>query len=120
MVRNCPKNAKSQNLNVHEITTTASSTLTPNLVVATTSTSTLTPTPPTKLTIAQQIHALEEQTTEEEQGVYLDAWVMGEDFCYAGLSEGHRSGSPSYNVQYEERFNDNLGSNIHVAPNNQH
>ena len=85
MARNCPKNAKAQNLNARETTTGTSNVPTPNPVVATTSTPTPTPSPPTKLTIAQQIRALEEQMTEEERGAYLDARDMGEDFCYAGL-----------------------------------
>ena len=81
MARNCPKNTKAQNLNARETTTAASNVPIPNLVVATTSTST--PAPPAKLSIAQQICALEEQMSEEEQGAYLDAQDMGEDFCYA-------------------------------------
>ena len=81
MARNCPKNTKAQNLNAHETTTATSNVPMPNLVVATTSTST--PAPPAKLSIAQQICALEEQMSEEEQGAYLDAQDMGEDFCYA-------------------------------------
>jgi hypothetical protein len=73
MARNCPKNAGATSPKARESTTT-----TPATSPATT------PTPPT-MTIAQQIHALEDKMTDEERGVYLDARDMGEDFCAAGL-----------------------------------
>ena len=41
-------------------------------------------TPPTKLTQAQQIRALEEAMEDEEQATYLDARDMGSDFWSAG------------------------------------
>jgi hypothetical protein len=75
MARNCPKNNR-QNTTIRTNTT---STPPP-------SSTTTTPTnQETKLTIAQQIHALENKMSEEERGAYLDARDMGEDFCSAEL-----------------------------------
>jgi hypothetical protein len=87
MARNCLKNSnsfKQTNANVREST---------NPTVATTSTTPASPVPaapvappvPPKLSLAQQIRALEECMTEEERGTYLDARDMGKDFCSARL-----------------------------------
>ena len=43
-----------------------------------------TTTPPTKLTRAQQICALEEAMEDEEHATYLDSRDMGADFWSAG------------------------------------
>jgi hypothetical protein len=52
-------------------------------VATATITTTLSVPPGPKLTIAQQIQALEEKMTKEERGVYLDGRDMGQDFCDA-------------------------------------
>ena len=80
MARDCPKNAnRNTTSNAHEATTETknsdppSNTSTPN-----------NKTPPTKLTRAQQIRALEEAMEDEEWATYLDARDMGSDFWSAG------------------------------------
>jgi hypothetical protein len=90
MARNCPKNNSSNitnhsNPNVREsaVSTPTAATITP--VTTTPVPATSAPPPvPLKLSLAQQIHVLEEKMFEEEHGNYLDACNMGEDFCSAG------------------------------------
>ena len=79
MARDCPKNAnRNINSNARETTTKTtnsdplSNTSTPNNKTS------------TKLTRAQQIHALEEAMEDEERASYLDARDMGSDFWSAG------------------------------------
>jgi hypothetical protein len=85
MARNCPKNTNLLNISNHpnacETTTTP-----PVPAIApttTTSANSMLPPIPPKLTIAQQIHTLEENMTDKEHGNYLDACNMGKDFCSA-------------------------------------
>ena len=80
MARDCPKNS---NRNVHS---NACETTTENKNASSPSTNNNTgvTTPPTKLTRAQQIHALEEAMEDEERATYLDARDMGSDFWSAG------------------------------------
>ena len=90
MASRCPKNANRNNTNQTNTTARETTTSTPT---TTTTTATTTPpvavaTPPPpgpKLTRAQRIHAIEEEMDEDEQGTYLDARDMGEDFCSAKL-----------------------------------
>jgi hypothetical protein len=90
MACNCPKNANpnrqnSANVRTNDATTTpTSSTPSPPPSAATIATVTPSVPPSLKLSIAQQICALEEKMTEEERGAYLDTWDMGQDFCNAG------------------------------------
>jgi hypothetical protein len=97
MAHNCPKNASQNRQNSANVrsnnTATAPPSSTPSptpptatVTTATIATVTATPAvpPSTKLSVAQQFHALEEKMTEEEHSVYLDAWDMGQDFCDAG------------------------------------
>jgi hypothetical protein len=87
MARNCPKNNNANvpnrpNSNARESTTTP-----PVPTVATTTATPAISAPPPvppKISLTQQIRALEEKMTEEERGNYLDARDMGEDFCSAG------------------------------------
>ena len=98
MASHCPKNANHPNVsNAQETTTNNTNTTTtdtnttnvPTPNVSNVATTTTTPTPPTnitpKLTRAQRIQAIEEEMDKEEQGTYLDARDMGEDFCAARL-----------------------------------
>ena len=81
MARDCPKNSNQNfNPNARETTTESKNTSSPS----TNNTSTTTTTPPTKLTRAQQIRALEEAMEDEEHATYLDARDMGTDFWSAG------------------------------------
>ena len=80
MVCDCPKNSNQNfNSNARETTTENKTTNSPP---KTTTTSDATPS--TKLTRAQQIHALEEAMEDEERATYLDARDMGSDFWSAG------------------------------------
>jgi hypothetical protein len=86
MARNCPKNSSSSsasrsNSNARESAVVPS---TPTNATTTTPATSAPPPVPPKLSLAQQIRALEEKMTEEERGNYLDARDMGEDFCSAG------------------------------------
>ena len=98
MASHCPKNANWQNsTNARETTTntmttntmTTDNTNVPMSNIPIVATTTTTPTPPPnitpKLTRAQRIWAIKEEMDEEEQGTYLNAQDMGEDFCAAGL-----------------------------------
>jgi hypothetical protein len=76
MARNCPKNNR-QNTIIRTNTTTS--------IPPPSSDTTIPTKQEPKLTIAQQIRALENQMSEEERGAYLDARDMGEDFCSAEL-----------------------------------
>jgi hypothetical protein len=95
MACNCPKNTNPNRQNSVSIQTNNAATTPPPstpsspppataTVAAATITVTPTAPPSPKLTIAQQIRALEEKMTEAEHGTYLDAWDMGQDFCDAG------------------------------------
>ena len=79
MARDCPKNTN-QNSNARETTTESKSASPPPAKPPTTTNAT----PPTKLTHAQQIRALEEAMEDEERATYLDARDMGSDFWSAG------------------------------------
>ena len=80
MARDCPKNTnQNTSSGARETTTENKKASTP----ATNNTPTIT-TPPTKLTQAQQIRALEEAMEDEEHVTYLDARDMGSDFWSAG------------------------------------
>ena len=80
MARDCPKNSnRNYNMNAHETTTNDKDTSPPSKP-----TTTNTNTTSTKLTRAQQIHALEEAMEDEERATYLDARDMGSDFWSAG------------------------------------
>ena len=80
MARDCPKNAnRNSNTNARETTTENKNDSKPS-----TNNNTNITTPPTKLTRAQQIHALEEAMEDEERATYLDARDMGLDFWSAG------------------------------------
>ena len=89
MASHCLKNTNySDSSNIWEMTTTnTTNTLTTS--IPTVVTNTTTPTPPPniapKLTCAQHIQAIEEEMDKEEQGAYLNAHDMGEDFCNARL-----------------------------------
>ena len=76
MACDCPKNAN-QNSNAHETTTTPQKSESPP------KNSNNSVTPPTKLTRAQQIRALEEAMEDEEHATYLDSGDMGVDFWSA-------------------------------------
>ena len=79
MARNCPKNAN-RNFNssaCEQITTNHDKTIDSSSTSAPT-------TPPTKLTKAQQVRAIEESMTDEECTSYLDSRDMGLDFWSAG------------------------------------
>ena len=80
MARDCPKNS---NRNVHS-NTRETNTENKNTNILSTTNDAVTTTPPTKLTRAQQIHALEEAMEDEERATYLDARDMGLDFWSAG------------------------------------
>jgi hypothetical protein len=85
MAHNCPKNSNSTNLNCSN-TNACKSTMTTATIASiapVTPASVLPPVPP-KLSLAQQIRALEEKMMDEEHGNYLNACNMGEDFCSAG------------------------------------
>jgi hypothetical protein len=90
MARNCPKNANSNvsncsNSNAHESTASTPTAATITTVATTPAPAPSTPPPiPPKQSLTQQIRALEEKMTKEEQGNYLNACNMGEDFCSAG------------------------------------
>ena len=80
MARDCPKNSnRNYNSNARETTTNDknNSSLPKTTTTADTTTS-------TKLTRAQQIHALEEAMEDKERAAYLDARDMGLDFWSAG------------------------------------
>ena len=80
MARDCPKNSnRNLNTNARETTANDKDTSPPSKTTTTTS-----PTTATKLTRAQQIHALEEAMEDEERATYLDARDMGLDFWSAG------------------------------------
>ena len=79
MAHDCPKNTN-QNSNARETTTESKSASPPPAKPPTTTNAT----PPTKLTHAQQIRALEEAMEDEERATYLDARDMGSDFWSAG------------------------------------
>ena len=68
MARSCPKNTNNNQTKAREITTEKPADTTPT----------------SKLTRAQQIHAIEEAMAEEERAEYLDAQDMGQDFWSAG------------------------------------
>ena len=79
MAHDCPKNAnRNTNLNARETTTESK-----NVSPPSTNNTSNTTTPPTKLTRAQQIRALEESMEDEEHATYLDARDMGSDFWSA-------------------------------------
>lgn len=79
MARDCPKNANwSLNSNMHETTTENKGSESPSKPTTTNTT------PPTKLTKARQIHAIEESMEDEERASYLDSRDMGLDFWSAG------------------------------------
>jgi hypothetical protein len=85
MARNCPKNATSQNCTNSNVRESTTSTPVPSVTTTTTTPTISAPPPvPPKISLAQQIRALEEKMTEEECGNYLDTRDMGEDFCSAG------------------------------------
>jgi hypothetical protein len=87
MARNCPKNNNSNTPNRSNSNARESTTIPPTPVVATTTATPAISAPPPippKISLAQQIRALEEKMTEEECGNYLDTRDMGEDFCSAG------------------------------------
>jgi hypothetical protein len=87
MARNCPKNNNTNVPNRSNPNVCESTTVPPIPTVATTTTAPAISAPPPvppKISLAQQIRALEEKMTEEERGNYLDARDMGEDFCSAG------------------------------------
>ena len=76
-----PTNVSAWTTNTNDSNTAVE--VTPNDSVSNTSTICTTAVEP-KLTKAQQIMAIEESMNEEEQGAYLDARDMGEDFYSVG------------------------------------
>ena len=80
MAHDCPKNSN-WNFNTNTRKTIIEN---KNASAPATNNTSTTTTPPTKLTRAQQIRALEEAMEDEERATYLDARDMGSDFWSAG------------------------------------
>ena len=82
MARECPKN-KNPTVRTNDPTTAATTNTTTTPGDKPSSPAPVTPPAKSKLTRAQQIHALEEAMEEEERSAYLDSRDMGEDFWSA-------------------------------------